>query len=73
MSLRITLIFEHPTCDVGVDVHLPLPDPIEVGAEAMADRCRPACPICKEPMRYIRRYINWRFPDDDASTSESPR
>jgi hypothetical protein len=51
VSRRLTLAFEHPTCDV--DVHFPLLDPIAEGAAAMADRCRPSCPICTEPMWYV--------------------
>ncbi len=50
---RIMLMFEHPTCDVVVDVHIPLPEPIEEGAHAMAARVQPGCPICKELMRYV--------------------
>jgi len=53
MSRRIVLGFTHATCDVDVDVTVPLPDPIQEGADAMATRCRPACPICKEPMQYV--------------------
>lgn len=53
MSRRIMLLFEHPTCDVSIDVYLPVPDPIEVGAEVMADHCRPACPICKMALQYV--------------------
>ena len=53
MRRRIMLMFEHPACnDVVVDIHLPLPDPITESTEAMAARVIPACPICKEPMRY---------------------
>ena len=59
---HIMLMFEHPACDVVVDIHLPLPDPITEGADAMAERVRPACPICKEPMRYSA----WGFSDTDT-------
>lgn len=50
---RIVLCFEHSTCAVLVDITLPLPDPIVEGAETMADRIRPTCPICKNPTDYI--------------------
>jgi len=62
------LMFEHPPCDdVVVDVHLPLLDPSTTNIEAMADRVRPACPICKEPMRFAA----WNFSDTDEG-SEPP-
>jgi hypothetical protein len=65
---RIRLMFDHPThtCDVVVDIHLPLPEPIEESVAAMADRVRPACPICKQPMPYT----GWSFSDldDDDNT-----
>jgi hypothetical protein len=65
---RISLMFEHPACDdVVVDIHLPLPDPIEESAEAMADRVRPACPICKQPMRYV----GWGFSDIDQADKDN--
>jgi len=52
--LRIVLQFAHVTCDqVIVDINLPLPDPPTEGAEAMATRVCPACPICKLPMSYV--------------------
>jgi hypothetical protein len=58
MSRRIMLSFDHASCSDGtVDIYLPLPDPIQESAEAMADRHRPACPICKQPARYV----GWRF------------
>jgi len=73
MTRRIQLMFEHPTCNVVVDVHIPLPEPIEEGHDAMAVRVRPACPLCKQPMRYV----GWSFStidddadDDDASNTE---
>jgi hypothetical protein len=58
---RIMIVFEHPRCEIVVDVHLPLPEPIETGLDAMAERVRPACPICKEPMPYIA----WNFSDTE--------
>jgi hypothetical protein len=64
---RIMLMFEHPPCDVVVDVHIPLPEPIEESANAMAERVRPACPICKEPMRYSA----WSFSDDEEDSDEN--
>lgn len=61
---RITLVFSHPPCHgVRVDVCLPLPDPVEEGAEAMAGRVCPACPLCKEPMRYV----GFHFGDEDPA------
>lgn len=72
---RIRFMFDHPTptcADVVVDIHLPLPDPIEEGAEAMAERVRPACPICKQPMRYAA----WSYSDindnDDTAPEQAP-
>ncbi len=54
MTLRITLSFDHPPCgNVGVDIRIPMPNPIEESAEAIADRYRPECPICAEPARYV--------------------
>jgi hypothetical protein len=54
MSNRIMLMFEHPACgEIVVDLHLPLPEPIVESADAMGERLRPACPICKQPMRYV--------------------
>lgn len=50
---RIRLMFEHPACEIVVDVHLPLADPIVEGADAMAARVCPACPICKERLGYV--------------------
>ena len=54
---RIRLLFdhsEHSACgEVSVSVHLPLFDPIVEGADALAARVRPACPICKEALRYV--------------------
>lgn len=61
---RIRLMFDHPTptCDdVVVDIHLPLPDPIEDDAEAIAERVRPACPICKQPAHAVRRLELQRY------------
>ena len=52
-TTRMIFSFDHPPCDVSVDIDLPLPDPITESAEAQADRVCPACPICKAPMRYI--------------------
>ena len=71
MSRRILFMFEHPACNVIVDIHLPLPDPIEESTEAMAERVRPACPICKQSMRYG----GWNFSDADLdeSPSENPQ
>ena len=62
-TTRISLMFDHPGCpdDIVVDIHLPLPDPIEEGAEAMAERVRPLCPICKQSMRYA----GFSFSDED--------
>jgi hypothetical protein len=63
MSRRLMLMFDHPTCDVAVEIYVPLPEPIQEGTEAMADRYRPACPICKQPAQYL----GWNFePVDDA-------
>ena len=62
-TTRISLMFDHPGCpdDVVVDIHLPLPNPIDESAEAMAERVRPVCPICKQPMQYAA----WGFSDED--------
>jgi len=51
---RIALVFDHPSCE-GVEVTLtvPLPDLIQEGADAMAARFAPACPICKALARYV--------------------
>lgn len=70
MNHRIMLMFEHPACNAVVDIHLPLPDPIVEGTEAMAARVCPVCPICKQPMRYAA----WSFSDtadEDDSTAKS--
>lgn len=64
---HIMLMFEHPACDVVVDIHLPLPDPIEESTEVMAERVRPLCPSCKEPMRYSC----WSFSDYDENDDEA--
>lgn len=54
MSRRIILVFEHPSCEeVAIEIQLPLPDPSTESADAMAARICPACPFCKEPMRYV--------------------
>lgn len=63
---RITLMFEHRSCDIVVDVHIPLPEPIDESANAMAARVQPACPICKEPMRYSA----WGFSDTAKEESD---
>lgn len=70
MSSHITLVFEHTPCvDVRVDVRLPLPDPVEEGAEAIADRIRPTCPACKEAMQYVGFYFG---NEDDAPEPNRP-
>lgn len=67
MSRRIYLMFEHPTCQgIVVDIHLPLPDPAEKSTDDLALRVRPACPICKQPMRYS----GWGFSDTDDGKAE---
>ncbi len=54
MSRRIVLSFDHPPCgDIAVDIHVSLCDPIQEGAEAIAERLRPVCPICKQPAIYV--------------------
>lgn len=60
---RISLLFDHPGCpgDVTVDIELPLPDPVVESTEAIAERVRPACPICKQRTRYA----GFRFVDED--------
>ena len=58
---HIMLMFEHPSCDVVVDIHLPLPD-------LMAERVRPLCPSCKQPMRY-----SCCFSDYDENDVETER
>lgn len=63
---RIMIMFEHHACDVVVDIHIPLPEPIEESVDAMAERVRPACPICKEPMRYSA----WGFSNTDDEDDE---
>lgn len=69
VSRRISLMFEHPSCnDVVVDVHLPLPDLVEESAETAADRVRPACPICKQSMQYV----GWGFSDIDEENEPNP-
>lgn len=61
---RIALVFDHPPCEgVEVTVVVPLPDPIQEGADAMAARCAPACPICKEPARYVGFHLDTESED----------
>jgi hypothetical protein len=58
VNTHITLVFDHPPCNgVRVDIHLPLPDPPVEDAEAMAERMRPACPVCKRSMQYVGFYF----------------
>ena len=64
---RIVLAFDHPPCEgVNVDVTVPLPDPIQESAEAMAERYRHTCPLCKEPARYVGFHfdVHWRFKEE---------
>src|SRR5574341_1483662 len=49
-----------------VDHDLPLPDPAEKSTDDLALRVRPACPICKQPMRYS----GWGFSDTDDGKAE---
>ena len=56
MSRRIILSFDHMPCgDITVDIYLPYveSDVGEGGVEELAKRHRPACPICKQPARYV--------------------
>ena len=69
MSCRILLAFEHATCDIGVDVHVPLS---KENSEVLADRVRPACPICKEPMIYIGFWIGMADPEDPLRIERLP-
>ncbi|HSX22388.1 MAG TPA: hypothetical protein VLE97_06385 [Gaiellaceae bacterium] len=65
---RIRFAFEHITCEAVVDVYLPRPDPITEGAETMAARVCPACPICALPMKYA----GFSFEVDDLATLNRP-
>jgi len=53
MNRRIVLSFEHTACGTDVEIYVPLPDPLQEGAQAIADHRRPACPICKALMQYV--------------------
>jgi hypothetical protein len=68
---RIVLAFEHPTCDIGVDVHIAFPNPIQ-GAEALAARVCPACPICKEPMSYTGFWLGTADKEDPLRIESLP-
>lgn len=70
---RITLVFEHPPCiGVRVDVRLPLPDPVQEGAETTANRISPACPLCKQAMQYVGFYFSSHGSDNDAPEPNHP-
>lgn len=59
---RIMLMFEHVPCDVFVDVSVPLPEPIVEGAETMAARVLPQCPLRNKPSTYR----GWSFDHEDG-------
>jgi hypothetical protein len=59
-------MFEHPACsDIVVDVHITLPE-LNESIDILADRYRPACPICKQPTRYA----GWNFSDEDTTVGK---
>jgi hypothetical protein len=71
MSTRITLVFDHPPCNgVRVDIRLPLPNFLTVGAEEMANRVCPPCPVCKQPMQYTGFHLGDN--DDDEPSLNHP-
>lgn len=70
---RIALVFDHPPCD-GVEITLtvPLPDPIQEGADALAARYLPACPLCKEPARYVGFHLDAEEDLDRSTRDHAP-
>jgi hypothetical protein len=71
VSNRVVLAFEHPSCDIGVDIHIAFPDPVQ-GPKAQAARMRPACPICKEPLHYTGFWLGVADKEDPLRIERLP-